>query len=131
MSVIVVGVKHLKHVATDLGFFIFHARTRPDPDLQNPLKFFRRVVPAVVVTEAVSWEIVLGRVGSAAAVREDVIGLPGDFNLAAANVAAVRGLAQNIGSLASSQPPSSNPRLFLIYMPLPTLLSESSQLRTQ
>jgi hypothetical protein len=59
-----------------LGRTLLHQRSSPNAHLENPLKLLWKVVPAIVVAEAVCGKIVLRGVLSACAVSQDVIGFP-------------------------------------------------------
>jgi hypothetical protein len=48
----------------------------PHAQFENPLEFFGRIVPPVVITEAMSRKVVFERMATAAAVGQNVIGLP-------------------------------------------------------
>jgi hypothetical protein len=80
----------------------FHYEARPNPDLQHPLKFFRRIIPTVAVAERVSWQVVVVRVTATAAMCQDVIGLPVFSDAAATNMAPTCGFRQDKGSVLRS-----------------------------
>ena len=55
---------------------LLNLRFGPDAELQNPLEFFRRVVPPVVVAKAVSREMVLDTRATSPRVRKHVVSSP-------------------------------------------------------
>jgi len=78
---------------------LFYLRSDPNAKFENQLKLLGQVVPSVVITRAVGWQVVVCRVLSARAMCHDAISIPRPADVAAADVALRAGLLEDLGSL--------------------------------
>jgi len=77
--------KTFRYLKTNFGLRPYLSAC-PYTDLENILELTCRVIPSVMITRLVSWEIVFDGRLSSHAVGYNMIGLPISFNLSPANV---------------------------------------------
>jgi len=67
---------------------LLHLLARPHADLEDPLQFFWRVVPAIRVAQFVGWKVIVDFVPTTSIVGTNVVRLPSltNHNLAATDV---------------------------------------------
>ena len=77
----------------------------PDTELQNDLKLIRKIVPAIVVAECVSRQVVLDCLATATAVGKHMISLPAFARSdgTSANVAELTGPCEDTAALALAE----------------------------
>jgi hypothetical protein len=96
----------VKSLAKDLAKarILFHVLSRPDSDLQYPLKLLGRKVPAVGITETMGWKVVVDGVFATCAVSVNVVGIPlCALHTTSANVTAAIGLVKNECTICSAE----------------------------
>lgn len=79
--------------------FVLDLGTHPYAEFQNGLEFIGRIVPPVVVAKCMRWQVVVGSMSTAGAMRKDMICMPLPVNGAAADVATSCSLSEHFFAL--------------------------------
>lgn len=92
----------------------------PHAEFQDGLEFIGRVVPPVVVAECVRWQVIVGGVSTASAMRKDMVCLPHSVNAATADVATSRSLSEHFFALGRRERLAKRNRCTNLFLPSPT-----------
>ena len=68
LSTVFVAEVFFPHLLSEFGLLSSNLRLRPNPNLQNPLKFLSGVVPSVIVAEPVRRQVIVNGMATTTAV---------------------------------------------------------------